>query len=148
MYLLDTNHCSLILDGDSSIEAKLAALGDTILATSVIVAGELSFMVENSERRDENKENIDSFLDEILMYSIDKRVANLYGVLKAGLLNKFASKERKKRRQWKLGKLGISDNDLWIAATALAHDLTIVSRDKDFTVIAKVAEIRTESWIV
>jgi predicted nucleic acid-binding protein len=36
-------------------------------------------------------------------------------------------------------------NDVWIAATALAHDLPVVSQDADFTVIQEVAGVRTIS---
>lgn len=36
-------------------------------------------------------------------------------------------------------------NDLWIAATALAHDLPVVTQDADFTVIEELAGLRTIS---
>jgi len=36
------------------------------------------------------------------------------------------------RRDLRLQGRLLADNDLWIAATALAHDLTLVTRDKHF----------------
>lgn len=35
-------------------------------------------------------------------------------------------------QSWPASKLQITENDLWIAAIALTHDLTLVTRDTDF----------------
>lgn len=40
---------------------------------------------------------------------------------------------------WPASKLQITENDLWIAATALAHDLTLVSRDTGFLKVQQAA---------
>jgi tRNA(fMet)-specific endonuclease VapC len=37
----------------------------------------------------------------------------------------------------------IPENDIWIAATARQHDLTLVSRDRHF---AEVDNLRWEQW--
>ena len=36
--------------------------------------------------------------------------------------------------------LKVTENDLWIAAVAIAHDLTLVHRDRDFTMIGQHAK--------
>ncbi|MEH1795328.1 PIN domain-containing protein [Nostoc sp.] len=43
--------------------------------------------------------------------------------------------------------IGISENDLWIAATVLRHSLTLVSSDSDFERMRQVREISWESWV-
>ncbi|MEH1771445.1 type II toxin-antitoxin system VapC family toxin [Nostoc sp.] len=40
MYLLDTNHCSFLMEGVPSVVNHLRSLGQVQLANSVIVAGE------------------------------------------------------------------------------------------------------------
>lgn len=44
---------------------------------------------------------------------------------------------------WPATTLQITENDIWIAATALTHDLTLVTCDKDFSKLAQVdAQLR------
>lgn len=64
MYLLDTNHCSHLIDGHPGITARLASLGKVKVATCAIVRGELRLMVERSERREENHRKVQAFLNE------------------------------------------------------------------------------------
>ena len=69
---------------------------------------------------------------------MDEITANLYGQIKASLFKQFAPKEKSKRRKTKIINLGFDDNELWITAIALQHQLTIVSADSDFTRIKQV----------
>ncbi|WP_448267011.1 PIN domain-containing protein [Nostoc sp. DSM 114159] len=46
-----------------------------------------------------------------------------------------------------MNTIGISENDLWIAATVLRHSLTLVSSDSDFERMRQVREISWESWV-
>jgi tRNA(fMet)-specific endonuclease VapC len=43
-------------------------------------------------------------------------------------------------------KLGFKENDLWIAAIAKQHDLTVVFADSDFRRIRLVEDLKIESW--
>ncbi|MEH2168503.1 MAG: PIN domain-containing protein [Nostoc sp.] len=43
--------------------------------------------------------------------------------------------------------MGFDDNDLWIAATAIYHNITLVSADGDFTRIQQIYSFSVESWI-
>ncbi|WP_242051137.1 PIN domain-containing protein [Nostoc spongiaeforme] len=55
--------------------------------------------------------------------------------------------KKTKRSTTQLNTIGISENDLWTAATALRHSLIIVSCDSDFERMQQVREISWESWV-
>jgi len=74
-------------------------------------------------------------------------VADNYGQLRAALMDHFGPKERAKQRRFELRHLGFSDNDLWIAATAIRFDLIVVTSDSDFARFAEVTALRYESWL-
>ena len=46
---------------------------------------------------------------------------------------------------WPANTLQMTENDIWIAAVALTHDLTLVTCDKDFN---KLAEVDSQLRIV
>lgn len=64
-----------------------------------------------------NKNKYLSFCDFVGIIEIDSQVAQIYGNVK----NQLQSE----------GKL-IPENDMWIAATAIANQLTLISYDKHF----------------
>jgi tRNA(fMet)-specific endonuclease VapC len=146
VYLLDTNHCSYLLKGDPSVVNKMRGLGNTKLATCVIVQGELTYMVYKSERVAENLKNIKSLLSYIDILGIDKETANIYGKIKADLFKKFGPRKRRSLRKITLRKLGFQENDLWIASIAIKNDLTIVTKDRDFERIKEIVNISLENW--
>lgn len=147
MYLLDTNHCSFLIEGVPSVANHLRSLGQVQLATSVIVAGELRFMAQNSEQKAANLIKINAFLRRINLYGIDKETTEIYGDFKSEIIKQFGPKEKSKRRTTKLTTIGISENDLWIAATALRHSLILVSCDSDFERMRQLLEFSLESWV-
>jgi tRNA(fMet)-specific endonuclease VapC len=146
LYLLDTNHCSFILEGEPSvIKAMQSHAADTV-STTVITAGELQFMVQNSRQRDSNSVRVTTFLRRIHVYSIDLEIATLYGEFKAELIRFYGPKEREKRKRIRLSEIGVSENDLWIAATAIRYELIVVSADRDFQRMQQVRAFGLESW--
>lgn len=147
MYLLDTNHCSRIIQGDPNVVNHAIAVGESNLATCVVVQGELIYMVEKSKQRQANLERVTEFLHDIRIYPVDPVSANVYGQIKAALFEQFAPKETNKRRKADLRNLGFDDNDLWIAAIAIRHQFTVVSADSDFRRIRKVITLPLESWL-
>jgi tRNA(fMet)-specific endonuclease VapC len=147
MYLLDTNHSSRLIDGHPEVVQKLSTLGDVPVAICSIVRGELVFMVHRSERKEENLERITAFFDGVEVLPVDDESADIYGQLKASILHRFGPKEKAKRRKAKIEQYGFTDNDLWIAAVAKRHGLTVVSRDGGFMRIQEVDELKVESWI-
>lgn len=147
MYLLDTNHCSAIILGETNVIRRISEVGEANIFTCVIVQGELRYMMERSQQKETNIARLIEFLEDISIYRIDEYTADLYGQLKTDLFNQFAPKEKSKRRKTKITNLGFGENDLWIAAIALQHNLTIVSADSDFQRIKEVKTLSVESWL-
>ncbi len=146
MYLLDTNHCSLAIQHQPDIIAQLSALGQAQVSTCVIVQAELIYMAENSQNQQNNLQLVENFLQNIFIYAIDSNTAKIYGAVQAELMRRFGPKERSKRRRTRLIDLGVSQNDLWIAAIALQHNLILVSADSDFLRIQTVRDLPVETW--
>jgi tRNA(fMet)-specific endonuclease VapC len=148
MYLLDTNHCSRLILGDPNLVQRLGEVSDDNVATCSIVAGELVNMAEQSQQRSQNIVLVTNFLDSIYIYPIDSETAKVYGKLKAAVFDKFAPKDKNKRRKFTVQNLGFGENDLWIAASAIQHNLTVITADRDFQRIQEVQQQLTlGSWL-
>lgn len=124
----------------------LNALGGVLVGTSVVVRGELMYMVAKSQRQLINLARVQSFLLGIRLYIVDEGTSDTYGQLKADFLAYFGPRDKSKRSKVTITQLGISDNDLWIAATAIQHGRTVVSADSDFTRISEVQNFPVEAW--
>lgn len=148
MYLLDTNHCSFIfIQKDSVVLNHLSKLPkSTLIAINTIVYGELILMAEKSEKKAENRGLVEAFLEKLKVYPLDEETAKIYGQFHAEIFNKFAPKDKAKRRKFKIEEAGVRLNDLWIACTAIQHKLTIVSEDSDFIQMSKVQPLLLECW--
>lgn len=147
MYLLDTNHCSFLIEGESKVVNQFRQRSKAIITTNAVVVGELRFMAQNSQQKTANILKIHAFLQRIDVYPIDNNTAEIYGDFKSEIIKQFGPKEKRKRQTTKLTEIGISENDLWIAATALHHSLTIVSCDSDFERMRQVREFSLENWV-
>lgn len=147
MYLLDTNHCSRIIFGESNLIQQLQDRSEAGVATSVIVCGELLYMAAKSDQTVANLQQIKRFLDTIDLYPINLPIAEIYGDLKGKLVKAFGPKQKAQRRKFNIQTLGFGDNDLWIAATAIYYKLIVVSSDYDFQRIQQVESFTLESWI-
>lgn len=146
--MLDTNHCSRILKNDPVMAQKLREIDYEHIKTCFVVESELYFMAYRSEKTTENLFQVSDLLSVIEVIRCDSMVSRCYGELKAKVLDKFGPKEKSKRRKYTLQKTGISENDLWIASVALAHDLVVVSIDSDFRRIKEAEQnLKVESWL-
>lgn len=147
MYLLDTNHCSLILIKNQIIFDCIKRVGETNIATTIITVGELTFMAENSKYREQNLTRLDEFLADIRVYYVDEKTAKIYGQIKANLIKEFGPKQKTKRQTTKITQLGFDENDLWITAISIRNQLTLVSADSDFPRIKTIIDFSLENWI-
>jgi tRNA(fMet)-specific endonuclease VapC len=129
-FLLDTNVCIGILTGRSprAVE-KLRQLSPSDVQVCSVVRAELLFGARNSTRVEANLTLLATFLAPFASVPFDDFAADLYGQLRANL--------------HRAGEL-IGPNDMLIAATALAHDLTLVTRNvKEF---ARIPGLRWVDW--
>jgi tRNA(fMet)-specific endonuclease VapC len=126
IFLLDTNAVVARLADDVRILELLDTSNE--ICVSSIVLGELYFGAEKSQRVQENIARVDKFTNGRRILSCDAQTARWYGRINNEL--------RKKGKP-------IPQTDMWIAATALQHGLTLVTQDQHF---AAVADLATISW--
>jgi len=146
-YLLDTNHCFLLIARDPRLTSAAAARAAEQLTTSVIVAGELRYGAAVSERSRENATAVEDFLGRIDQLLISPATAQHYADLKSTLLAEYGPRERARRRAFDLAKIGFTDNDLWIAASAIEHDAVLVSDDGDYRRMTGLSNLEVETWL-
>ena len=121
-YLLDTNAISDLMRGAAGIESWLSsAKQDERVGTCTIVRGEVLFGIARlpeGKRRAGLLESARLLFDSLPCEPIPERAGDFYAAVKLA--------------QQQSG-LVLNENDLWIAATALALGATLVSRDTDFS---------------
>lgn len=126
-FLLDSNIVIAFLAGDDSVHNRLAQADE--LFTPSIVMGELYFGVLKSGRVEENLGRLRRFERACVVLGCDPGTAWEY----AGIKNGLRSKGRP-----------IPENDIWIAATARQHGLTLVTRDQHFSA---VDGLKCDAWL-
>lgn len=121
MYLLDTNAISDLMRAAPRIENWMAALGeDDRIVTCTISRGEVLFGIARlpeGRRRAELEAASHQFLAALHCEPVAERAGDFHASIK------LARQQR---------GLVLDENDLWIAATAMALGATLVSRDSDF----------------
>ena len=124
--ILDTNSVIAYLNGDTEA-AKRIELTPELLLPSIVV-GELAYGAYKSARPEENLKPLREFASTCEIVDCGESVAYEYGRIKAQLKSKGSK---------------IPENDMWIAACALATNLPVLSRDEHFDV---VEGLRREEW--
>lgn len=148
MYLLDTNHCTGLLWGEPITQRRISQLDGAPVATSAIAVGEMMYMAYRSDRLVPNLAEVEAFVASLPVYTIDSTIAQVYGQVRSAVFARFGPKERAKQRHTTLPQLGFDDNDLWVAAIAVHHDLTVATSESDFARIARAVELRHEDWLL
>ena len=124
IYLLDTNAISDLMRAAPRIENWMAQLDPSDrVVTCTIVRGEILFGIAKlppSRRRAELEAAAHQFLAVFRCEPIPQEAGDYYAAIKLA----------RQRRG-----LTLDENDLWVAATALALGATLVSRDGDFAAI-------------
>jgi tRNA(fMet)-specific endonuclease VapC len=114
-FLLDTNILIAVFAADPSVQQHLALPGEVFVP--VVALGELYYGARKSTHIDANIGRIDELASSSALLGCDIDTSRHYGRIKNNL--------RAKGRP-------IPENDIWIAAVAQQHGLTLVSRDAHF----------------
>jgi tRNA(fMet)-specific endonuclease VapC len=117
-YLLDTNVIIALFAGEKDVKENLAAIEEVFLPS--IAIGELCYGARKSGKPRENLARIDELVAGSVVLGCDSRTARHYGDTK----NKLRLKGQP-----------LPENDIWIAALGLQHNLTPATRDGHFQVI-------------
>jgi len=131
-YLLDTNACIRYINGRApNIRRKLATVPLRDVAVSSITKAEMFYGSAKSQTPEISRQKQEEFLKTIQSVIFDDAAAHAYGDIRADL-------ERR--------GLPISGNDLLIAATAMAHDLIVVTHNT--AEFQRVKGLQVEDWEV
>ena len=123
--LMDTNVIVRVLNGDRELINELSKISSH--CTCTVVLGELMYGAAKSAHVVQNKQNAKSFCSRYPLLGVSNIVAEFYGEIKKDLLSH--------------GNV-MPENDMWIAATALANDMTVITQDKHFEHIQNLMVIK------
>jgi len=124
-FLLDTNVVIALFDNHPAVLAQLASARGVFTAS--IVLGELYYGALHSSQVVSNTARVTAFAGRNVVLACDDVTAQYYGQIKAQLRAK--------------GK-PIPENDIWIGALALQHQLTLATWDGHFDEIDGLATIK------
>jgi tRNA(fMet)-specific endonuclease VapC len=113
--LVDTNVVIALFAGEPVVIEHLQRQSEVFLCVPVL--GELRYGAQASARVESNLARLDQFATAVIVLPCDSETAAYYGSVKFHL--------RKKGRP-------LPENDIWIAAIAKQHNLTVVTRDARF----------------
>jgi tRNA(fMet)-specific endonuclease VapC len=131
-YLLDTNIVSASLKQNVKINAKLQEVSK--LELDIFISGITYYEVQRGLLRSNATKKLALFTqfcqDYPVLFLDDSRIFQKASEIHAYLTNK--------------GKI-IQDADILIAATAIVHNLILVSHDSDLT---RVNDLQLENWLI
>jgi len=130
-FLLDTNICIYIREKrPEEVLRRFRKLRAGEAALSAITFGELLYGANKSAQRAAALERLRELIHVLPALPLPEAAAEAYGTIRADLEAKGAM---------------IGNNDLWIAAHALAADLTLVSNNlREFR---RVSGLRLQNWV-
>lgn len=130
-YLLDTNICIYIKNHrPAEVLARFSKLPPGKVAMSVITYGELCFGAQKSTKPKESRRTLEQLIALIPALSLDETVSIQYGKIRQHLQSCGTP---------------IGNNDLWIAAHALAKKLILVTNN--LAEFKRVPGLRVENWV-
>jgi len=122
--LVDTNIVSYIMRGSREAMMYIPLLQNKVLSVSFITVGELYFWAEKKNWGHQKRLQLENVLKKYVVIPYDSKIAEHYAKVRA-------ERERK--------GLPISCADAWIAATAVRHDIPVVTHNaRDFREISNL----------
>lgn len=125
-FLLDTNIVIALFADEAIVKDNLAQASEVFIPS--IVIGELCYGARKSGRVEANLARVDELVAGSTILVCDAETARQYGEVK----NKL-----------RLKGCPLPENDVWIAAFAIQHDLILVTRDTHFQ---EVESLKTAAW--
>lgn len=114
-YLLDTNIVIAYFANETTVVNGVDGATEIFLPAAGI--GELYYGAYKSNQVERNLSRLELFISQAPVLPCDLDTARLYGEIRNRLRAQGAP---------------IPENDIWIAATALLHELTLATRDAHF----------------
>jgi tRNA(fMet)-specific endonuclease VapC len=124
--ILDTNIITAWLKGEANIADRIEKAATVYIP--IVVLGELYYGATHSTRVYKNIAILKKLSNRYRLLVIDEATAVEYGKIKSALRKKGAP---------------IPENDIWIAAIAFRHKLSLVTRDKHFN---QVNGLKVINW--
>jgi tRNA(fMet)-specific endonuclease VapC len=131
MYLLDTDTIIYSLKGNQAIAKNLERHVEDAMRISVITMMELYFGAYKSKKFEANIAKVRTIEQTFEILSADKEIADVFGAIKASLQ--------------KSGN-PLDDFDLIISATALAHNLVLVTNNMGH--FGRIKGLKLANWSV
>lgn len=130
-YMLDTNTCIFALrDRNPGVVDMLLEFSDVIAISSIVLA-ELYFGCAASGQPARHSRILNEFCQSVPVISFDDNAAKIYGSIRA---------------QLKESHFTVGDNDILIAASAVANNSVLVTNNiKDFV---KMDGVKFEDWVI
>jgi tRNA(fMet)-specific endonuclease VapC len=160
-YLLDTNVLGYLVEvksGSHSPEAKalekrLEEIKGKNVFICCITIGEIEYGLKVAPYKDSIKQSLTKqMVEEFYSYSVDNDIAReQYATLRSRLFERYAPKNKRQRsndkkrvEEWidptTSKELQVQENDIWIAAVAMAYNFVLVTHDKMNAIKAVVGE--------
>lgn len=130
-YLLDTNICVYLLNGNIVLKNKIAQVGLSSVVVSNATLSELYFGAYNSTKVAENLQRIALFKKNLGILSDSEESAMLFGSIKVDL---------------KLKGCMIEDFDILIASIAIANRCIIITNNNKH--FSRIEDLSLENWLV
>ncbi|HEY4613585.1 MAG TPA: type II toxin-antitoxin system VapC family toxin [Bacteroidota bacterium] len=124
--LLDTNIVIALFGGDALVRKQISRITEVFIPS--IVLGELYYGAFKSKLVQSNFDRLYELTLHSTILPCDQSIAEVYGYIK---------------NQLRAKGLPVPENDIWIAAIAMHHNLTLVTRDDHFQAID---DITIASW--
>lgn len=130
MYLLDTNVCIRILNNSSApLVAQLRQHSPKEIYLSTVVKAELIYGAYHSQKSAENLRALSRFFAPFISLPFDERCLDDYGRIRSNLARAGTP---------------IGPYDVMIAATAVSHNLTLITHNtQEFS---RVIGLKFEDW--
>ena len=124
-FLLDTSVAIALLRNEPTVRSAVGTAEQIILPS--IAVGELFYGALISAKSEANRLLVENFVVGAVVLDCDRQTARYFAFIKMQL--------RAKGRP-------IPENDIWIAAVALQHQLTLVTRDAHFKEVEPLSIVK------